>query len=182
MENCKNCGEKLQDGIEFCPNCGEEIVPVETKVAANAKQQVKTPADHTAEENHSTKENATAKSKAKEDFSDNQDAKDNKTMAILSYIWILFLIPLLTGAHKESKFVKYHLNQGILLCIFAVSFAVLFNIIFSILMSSFFLWWLSWFIWLFWMVPTIYSIIGMINVANEKCNPLPLIGKITILK
>ena len=41
------------------------------------------------------------------------DAEQNKMMAILSYI--IFFIPLITGDHKKSPFVKFHVNQGTLL-------------------------------------------------------------------
>ena len=37
---------------------------------------------------------------------DSRDVEDNKVMAILAYIWILFLVPLL--AAKNSRFARYH--------------------------------------------------------------------------
>lgn len=40
-----------------------------------------------------------------------QDAQENKGMAVLAYL--IFLIPLL--AAKESKFARYHTNQGLVL-------------------------------------------------------------------
>lgn len=44
-----------------------------------------------------------------------KDADENKLAAILSYIWILFLIPLL--AKKKSKFCQFHAKQGLVLFI-----------------------------------------------------------------
>ena len=44
-----------------------------------------------------------------------QDVNDNKLMAILSYFSLLWLVPFLTKTHEKSPFVKFHLNQGILL-------------------------------------------------------------------
>lgn len=46
---------------------------------------------------------------------DPKDIQENKAVACLSYIWILFLIPLL--AKKESKFCQEHAKQGMVMCI-----------------------------------------------------------------
>ncbi|MFH1255302.1 MAG: hypothetical protein V1667_02445 [bacterium] len=46
------------------------------------------------------------------------DIEKNKTAAALSYIWILFLIPLLGKQH--SKFCQFHAKQGLIL--FLLSF------------------------------------------------------------
>ena len=56
---------------------------------------------------------------------DERDAEDNKTVAVLSYFWILFLIPLLTK--KDSKFCQFHAKQGLIL--FIVSLIVWFPIV-----------------------------------------------------
>lgn len=42
-----------------------------------------------------------------------QDVEDNKKIAALSYVFILFLVPLL-GKH-ESKFAQFHAKQGLTL-------------------------------------------------------------------
>ena len=44
---------------------------------------------------------------------DAADVEKNKTSAMLSYIFILWLVPMLTA--KDSPFAKFHCNQGILL-------------------------------------------------------------------
>jgi uncharacterized membrane protein len=46
-----------------------------------------------------------------------QDILDNKVMAALSYIWILFLIPLLLK--RDSKFCQFHAKQGLILFVFS---------------------------------------------------------------
>ena len=46
---------------------------------------------------------------------DKADVEQNKVMAILAYFGILVLIPIL--AAKDSKFARFHANQGLLLCI-----------------------------------------------------------------
>ncbi|MFA5996088.1 MAG: hypothetical protein WCW27_04460 [Patescibacteria group bacterium] len=46
---------------------------------------------------------------------DAKDIADNKTMAMLSYIGILVLIPLLTK--KDSKFAQAHAKQGLVMAV-----------------------------------------------------------------
>ena len=41
------------------------------------------------------------------------DVEENKLLAAVSYIWILFLIPLLSKRH--SKFAQFHAKQGLVL-------------------------------------------------------------------
>ncbi len=47
-----------------------------------------------------------------------KDAENNKHSAALSYVWILFLIPLLTK--KDSKFCQFHAKQGLVLFIISL--------------------------------------------------------------
>jgi fumarate reductase subunit D len=44
---------------------------------------------------------------------DTTDAQENKYVALFSYIWILFLIPLLLK--RDSKFCQFHAKQGLVL-------------------------------------------------------------------
>lgn len=46
---------------------------------------------------------------------DQKDIADNKFIAALSYLGILFLVPLLVK--KESPFAQFHAKQGLVLCI-----------------------------------------------------------------
>ncbi|MFH1781618.1 MAG: hypothetical protein ABH835_03330 [Patescibacteria group bacterium] len=49
---------------------------------------------------------------------DPKDVEENKAIACLSYLGILFLIPLL--AKKDSKFAQTHAKQGLVMAIAAV--------------------------------------------------------------
>ncbi len=49
---------------------------------------------------------------------DQKDIEENKILAALSYLGILFLIPLL--AKKESPFAQAHAKQGLIVCIIEV--------------------------------------------------------------
>jgi uncharacterized membrane protein len=103
------------------------------------------------------------------------DVDQNKVYAILSYIGILFLVPLL--AAPESPFARYHTNQGIVLFISAlvVHFASIF-IGFATLGLGF----LG--VPLGWMVILVFMILGIVNAANGQCKPLPLIGHFQLMK
>jgi uncharacterized membrane protein len=47
-----------------------------------------------------------------------RDVEDNKNIALLSYLWVLFLIPLLIK--KDSKFAQFHAKQGLILFILSL--------------------------------------------------------------
>lgn len=55
---------------------------------------------------------------------DPKDVSDNKAIACLSYIGILFLVPLL--AKKDSRFAQFHAKQGmVLFIVWVVAYFVL---------------------------------------------------------
>lgn len=54
---------------------------------------------------------------------DPKDVEENKIFAALSYIWILFIIPLITK--RESKFAVEHAKQGLVLFIIELIITVL---------------------------------------------------------
>lgn len=92
-----------------------------------------------------------------------QKKEKNTGMAIIAYI--LFFIPLLTDA-KDDPFVKYHVKQGILLFIVSITITVLaWSPIIFILSVPLHL-------GLF-----ILFVIGVVNAAQGKKEPLPLIGQ-----
>jgi len=101
-----------------------------------------------------------------------KDALDNKTNGIFCYLGILLLIPLLQGTHNTSPFVKYHLNQGIVLVIASIALSIVLGIVF----------WFLPFLSILGMAPLVFVVLGIMNVVNGKMVPLPLIGGISILK
>ena len=124
-----------------------------------------------------------------------RDANNNKGMAIIAYI--LFFIPLLTGDYKKSHFVKFHTNQGTVLFLTAVALGIVRSIIWAIFARGIYrgiyhsysysyswgMWGLlSTLSWIVGLVIMVFWVIGIINAASGKMKPLPLIGKITIIK
>ena len=98
------------------------------------------------------------------------DIEENKAIAILCYFGLFLLIPYLTK--PDSKFIKYHTNQGVIL--------LLFGIICSAVLIVPLLGWIAGLIG--YLFSFVCFIIGILNVLNGRCKPLPLIGKFTVLK
>ena len=88
---------------------------------------------------------------------------------MLSYIWILFLVPLL--AAKNSKFARFHANQGLVLFICSVVLGILAAIPIVKYVAM-----------LLEVVALVLAIIGIVNVLNGKAKELPIIGGIKLIK
>ncbi len=84
--------------------------------------------------------------------------------AILSYLGILVLVPLL--AKKENDFCQYHAKQGLVLFVAEIITMV-------IVWVPFIGWIIGFLAWIAWVV---LSLIGIINVANGKQKALPIVG------
>ena len=108
---------------------------------------------------------------------DEKDIKQNSTFAALAYI--LFFLPLITC--KDSKYGRFHANQGLILLIVSLIGSIIFAII-----SSIRPWRLAWFgrlLSVAWILATIaFIVIGVVNAVNEKAKELPIIGKFRIIK
>ena len=164
MAFCNKCGNQLPDGANNCPFCGAPTGNAQqntqnTQNAQNFVNNMMNTADTTSQ-------------------FDPQDINDNKGMSVLAYIGILFLIPLL--ACPNSRFARYHTNQGLVLFLLELAIGVVTSIfafipvigpIFGGLRSA---------------VAGIFTlalqILGIINAAQGQAKELPLIGKITLLK
>ena len=105
------------------------------------------------------------------------DIDQNKIFAVLAYLGILFLVPLL--AAPNSKFARYHTNQGI----------VLFLATLIVCGGSFFLAFVPLVNCVAWMLPfaamvwaLVLMIMGIINAVSGQFKPLPLIGHFELIK
>jgi len=97
------------------------------------------------------------------------DTSNNKVMAVLCYFGILWVIPLLTD-HKNEPFVKFHINQGILLTIAWVAIWVAGLIIGLIPVLGPIVNWLA------RTALFVLMVLGIINSINMEEKPLPVIG------
>jgi hypothetical protein len=114
-------------------------------------------------------------------FCDSEDIENHKVMAILAYLSILFLMPLL--AAPKSKFARYHTNQGVILFIanllLMMLWYILAHFIFYIPVLGFILYPINFLV--------CYGLIfagmgyGIFNVMFGVCKPLPFIGEMFII-
>jgi uncharacterized membrane protein len=116
---------------------------------------------------------------------DPADVEKNKAMAVLAYIGILVLVPIL--AAKDSPFAKYHANQGLVLTIGAIALFFVVGIL-SFIVGA---------------IPVVnviagcfgcvlfpaagigylvLAIMGILNAVNGQMKPLPLFPPITLIK
>ena len=122
------------------------------------------------------------------------DIETHKGVAILGYIPPRFVVPLMVA--PQSKFARYHANQGLLVFISAaavllscivlqVSWDVLFPIVdrFGLGILYFFA---SCFVHLGQIVLILLvialSVMGIIHAANGETKPLPLLGRYILIK
>lgn len=108
---------------------------------------------------------------------DPSDIEKNKGMAILAYIGILVLVPIL--AAKESKYARYHANQGLVLWIASIAIGVVCGVISILPVIGFVGGLLS---ALGSLACFVLMILGIVNAAKGQCKQLPVIGGIVILK
>jgi uncharacterized membrane protein len=93
----------------------------------------------------------------------------NVVMALLCYLGILIIIPLVTDA-KKDPYVKFHIRQGIILLITIVALCIA-----SIILVIPVLVWIL--IFLGWIGMLVLIIMGIVNSLTEKEQELPIIGK-----
>ena len=109
---------------------------------------------------------------------DAQDAQNNKTMGILAYIFILVLVPIFSA--KDSKWARFHANQGLVLFIIEVASSIIFTSLLSRIPA---IGWLFGLIgWLIYVGCVVLSVIGIVNAAKGKAVEFPVVGSIKILK
>ncbi len=153
MLTCKQCGTQVEDGVMNCTNCGASI---------EAPVQQNQPIDLSEKFNEF---NNTADTTSEYDA---QDIEKNKVMAVLAYI--LFFIPLL--AAKDSKFARFHTNQGLVLFLGGIIASVVAVIpVIGWIVAP-----------IAGLVITVLAIIGILNALNGRAKELPVIGKFKILK
>ncbi|MGL4346336.1 MAG: DUF4870 domain-containing protein [Cellulosilyticaceae bacterium] len=99
-----------------------------------------------------------------------QDIEQNKIYAILGYLGILFLVPLIVA--KDSPYARYHTNQGAVLFIASIACNVL--AIIPIL---------GWIVAIVGnFVIVVLRIMGVVNAFRGEAKPLPIVGGIEIIK
>lgn len=103
-----------------------------------------------------------------------EDIDRNRAFAIISYLWLLFIVGLI--AAPNSKFAKYHANQGLVLFLAELVFGAACIVLMFIPILG------QLTIVAGWVTGIVFAIMGIINAASGQCKPLPLIGHIELIK
>ena len=96
------------------------------------------------------------------------DIEKNKVNAVLSYLGILIIVPLLSEDAKKSDFAKFHLNQGLVLLIGGVVGNVVF--------------WIPLFGWALAVGFFVIWLIGLLGAIQGEKKKIPILGDIQLIK
>ncbi len=162
MATCNKCKKEISEDAAFCQFCGENVKKSETSGDFTDKfSDLNNTADTTCE-------------------FDKDDIEQNKIMGVLAYLSWLVIIPII--AVPNSKFAKYHSNQGLvlaiaeLLCGISVSIV---SLVLSLIRLSFVASLISTVVNIIFLI---FTVLGIVNVVNGRAKELPVIGGIRILK
>ncbi len=181
MAFCSNCGKELKENDRFCPFCGKAVESQNTNTYSAPKGG-----------GFSDKFDEYASAEDKTFEFDPMDISDNKVFALLSYIGILVLVPLI--AAPKSKFARFHANQGLVLLIGEVAYGTVRGVLLGVLklLRQITIFGGALFGPVYWVVNIltgvlslaflVFAIVGIINAAQGKAKELPVISKFKILK
>ena len=165
MAFCQKCGTQIADGARFCPACGAAQAGAQTGTQQNT--------GNAFEKMMDTPDTTSA--------FDQADIEQNKVMAILSYLSFLVLVPIL--AAPNSRFARYHANQGLVLFIVEVAYSaveLILGIVFGLIPVVGAI--INGILGLVHIVFIVVSVLGIVNAANGEAKELPVIGRFRILK
>lgn len=179
MAFCGKCGKELNGAGKFCPQCGAPVqVPPQQNYQQNYQQGYQEQQNYQQPNQQPQPEPVAAGNVAE------------GAMAVLSYFNLLVLVPIFAG--KKSRFASYHANQGFTLFLLEIAWNLLIAIISGIvtaIATATGAWGALGVVSVLSAIGSIGSslclvlaIFGVINCCKGRVKPLPVIGKITILK
>lgn len=175
MAFCKNCGRQFNPGEKFCPGCGAPVNGTSTQSFS------------TSTDNNTANSGNAGYSGDRTAEYDPGDIEANKVVCGISYLGILFFLPLI--ACPDSRFGKFHANQALLVLILMVAGGFIANVVGMICGA-------------FWAIPALGTIMnvvsgvvsavcgivpfaafifGLVNALCGKAAELPIIGKINLI-
>lgn len=204
MTYCVKCGAQVEDGIGMCPQCGA-VIPgafdTDKQPYTSAEQteygyggadayndsrsfdgtnmyggQSYGNADAYSGQQYTYDQSADYEYNP--DYFPRSEVKQNKLMAVLSYLGILVLIPILAG-DKSSAYLKQHINQGLVLFVIEAILEIVEKIVDDIILVGGAL---SWAVDVADFAFFIIAIMGIVSAAKGTRKTLPTIGNIQIFK
>lgn len=171
MAFCSSCGTALPDYAKFCSSCGtalEPFIPPPKTVDA---------ATSVVSETLPPQGSLYAPSMP---YDRETDVANNKILSILCYFGPLVLVVIFMM--KNSRYARFHANQGLLLLIFEAAGAILLGLAGSALYYSS-VYFLATLLWtLFWISIVILLLMGITNAASGREKRLPVLGRFNIIK
>lgn len=113
------------------------------------------------------------------------DIQTGKGMSVLSYLGLLWLIPFFVNTRRNNPYVRFHMNQGLILLIISLILQVIGAVICAVL-DFFWLGFISSIVGVavdfIQFIIFVFEILGIVNVLKNTAKELPFIGCIKILK
>ena len=176
MAYCRNCGKKLDEHARFCSYCGtqDDLSAAESPSPQNSRIRARAQKLQQNSTRYLTVYDTTS-SFTKEDIA------ENRSVALLSYLHVLVLVPLF--AMRESRFAQYHAQLGLNLLLYHLIAEILGVILVSALgwipVLGVFIHILVWLCNLaLWGV----AIFGIVSAARGKAQELQMLRKFRLFK
>ena len=139
---CPKCGTQVSENDHYCPTCGEVL---------SAKAKEPDLGDRTA-------------------IFEQEDIERTHVLAALCYVsFVLMVVALLL--EPNSKFLRYHINQSILISVF--------GIVICIVAIVPFIGWLASAVGA--VMAVVFTIMGIVRSLKGQAKDLPIIGKYVIV-
>ena len=168
MAKCPKCGAHVNNDDIFCPQCKTKIDTEQTSRPEADRRNLFTEG---------------------EDFSRayrTQDVAGNKTAAVLCYLPLVCLYPILFRT-RTSAYVRFHANQGLVLFLTEILFSLVVWLLDSLVLplpviGAILSLPLAIAVWALRLVFIALTVIGVYRAYTGRAKQLPLIGKITLIK
>ena len=186
---CTYCGKEIPEGQTCACQQPQVAPPVQQEVPVQPQPQYQQPVQQQYQQ--------PVQQQYQQQQPYVQSAVDNsKTYSILSYIGILWLVGLFAAPEKFNPRVRFHVGQGIIATIFSAGVTIVLQIVLAVLGAI--LNGRNWYGGIYYsplyrVFSTIFAlatsaawliflIIGIMNVVNNREQPLPIIGKFAFYK
>lgn len=164
MATCQRCGAEIPEYAKFCPKCGLNVAPVSDQPKQEEPAQIYYQPSQQPQQRYDEPPHAYQAPQL------TPDAEENRYLCMFAYFGIGVLIPAVLK--PESEFVRYHINQGLVLFMLQILSAVVCLIPF--------LGWVAGGVGMIFSL--ICIVVGIVHTCNGEMKPLPIIGKHKILR